>query len=154
MIQYTISHFLEKGDSIMQKGYQTKTKQSIIEYFMEHSNQTATVEDVCQYLKSENLQVNQSTVYRCLDRLLEQNLIIKYISDDGKKAIFQFAGHSQSCQHHLHLKCTKCGKVIHLDCDFMDEIKTHVQQNHEFYIQCDSSIIFGLCKECQEKKEN
>lgn len=135
----------------MQKGYQTKSKQSILNFFLEHSNQTATVDELCQYLEKENIQINKSTIYRCLDRLLEQEQIIKYISDDGKKSIYQYVGLDQNCQNHLHLKCTQCGKIIHLDCHFMDEIKCHIFESHQFYIQCDSTIIYGQCRKCKEQ---
>ena len=136
----------------MQKGYQTKAKQSILNFFWAHSNQTATVSELCQYLERENIQTNKSTIYRCLDRLIEQEQIIKYSSDDGKKAIYQYIGSDQNCQHHLHLKCTNCGKIIHLDCQFMEEIKNHILTSHQFYIQCDSTIIYGQCKTCKEQK--
>lgn len=135
----------------MQKGYQTKSKQNILNFFQEHANQTATVSDLCQYLEDVNIPTNKSTIYRCLDRLLEQGQITKYVSDDGKKAIYQYIGSNQNCQHHLHLKCTNCGRIIHLDCHFMDEIKNHILESHQFYLQCDSTIIYGQCKDCKEQ---
>ena len=57
------------------------------------------------------------------------------------------------CEEHLHLQCVKCGKIIHLECEFMDEISEHILKDHGFELQCKNSILYGMCSACQEKEE-
>ena len=33
---------------------------------------------------------------------------------------------------HLHLKCVQCGRIYHLDCHFMDEVRAHLMAEHGF----------------------
>ena len=74
------------------------------------------------------VKVNTTTVYRYLDKLCAEHVVIKYPDLNSDKAVFQFAGEEKKCTDHLHLKCIRCGKVVHLDCDFMDELKEHLFQ--------------------------
>ena len=69
----------------------------------------------------------------------------------GKQATFQYIEDGHHCEQHLHLQCTKCGRIFHLECDFMGEIATHIQREHGFYIECKKSIIYGICKDCVKK---
>ena len=135
---------------MIQKGYQTKTKQSILDYFYNHSHTAVTVADLDLFFNQENTPIDRSTIYRCLDRLLKQQLVLKFTTDDGKNSFYQYVGQNSHCHEHLHLKCTQCGKIIHLDCGFMDEIVTHILTKHDFHLQCESSILFGICKDCKD----
>ena len=91
------------------KPYTTKTRQIILEYLKRQQAVTVSVSDIEEYLKDEGIRINTTTVYRYLDKL---------------------------CTEHLHLKCIKCGKIVHLDCDFMDELREHLYQDHGFRLQC------------------
>ena len=57
------------------------------------------------------------------------------------------------CSHHLHMHCVKCGKVFHLNCSFMDEIAHHLNEEHGFVIDCEKSVLMGLCEECRKEEE-
>ena len=103
------------------KPYTTKTRQIILEYLKRQQAVTVSVADIEKYLKDEGIKVNTTTVYRCLDKLCTEHIVIKYPDLNSDKAVFQFAGEEKKCTEHLHLKCIKCGKVVHLDCDFMNE---------------------------------
>ena len=60
----------------------------------------------------------------------------------------------QQCERHLHLKCVRCGRIIHLDCTFMDEISNHILNDHGFVLQCRNSILYGTCRACAGKDGN
>ena len=112
------------------KPYTTKTRQIILEYLKSQKAVTVSVADIEKYLKTEGIKVNTTTVYRYLDKLCAEHIVIKYPDLNSDKAVFQFAGEEKKCTEHLHLKCIRCGKVVHLDCDFMDEFKEHLYKDH------------------------
>ena len=99
------------------------------------------------------VKVNTTTVYRYLDKLCAEHVVIKYPDLNSDKAVFQFAGEEKKCTDHLHLKCIRCGKVVHLDCNFMDELKEHLFQEHGFRLQCSGDMLHGICKDCENKSD-
>ena len=99
------------------------------------------------------VKVNTTTVYRYLDKLCAEHVVIKYPDLNSDKAVFQFAGEEKKCTDHLHLKCIRCGKVVHLDCDFMDELKEHPFRDHGFRLQCSGDMLHGICKDCENESD-
>lgn len=128
--------------------YTTVSRTKIMEFLEANCNRTVSVSDIQSFLKSEELEVNVTTIYRFLDRLAKDGKVIKYVAEKGSMAVYQYVENDRHCEHHLHLKCTKCGKVVHMECDFMEEIAEHIKEHHGFAIQCKNSIIYGVCKEC------
>ena len=102
-------------------------------------------------LKRNGDAVNITTIYRYLDKLATDGTVMKYVAEAGGKAVYQYVELGQHCEEHLHLKCVKCGCIIHLDCGFMDEIAEHIQKDHGFQLQCKNSILYGICKDCRRE---
>ena len=134
-------------------GYRTKNRDIMLSYMKANRDRTVYVTDIHQYMKSQGVNVNLTTIYRFLDKLQEEHQVLKYTADKGECAGFQYVGEGNSCEEHLHVKCTGCGRVIHLDCRFMDEIRGHLKDHHNFQLQCNGSSLFGLCEECQKKSQ-
>ena len=120
----------------------------ILEFLRSRSDRTVDVNDIRRALASEGNEVNITTIYRYLDKLTADGTVLKYVAENGTRAVYQYVGERRHCEDHLHLQCTKCGCIIHLDCHFMDEIAEHVLKEHGFSIQCRNSIIYGLCSKC------
>ena len=136
----------------MATGYKTENRKRILEYLESSGDKAVSVKDIHDYLCENGCSVNLSTIYRFLDKLEKEGSVITYISEKGDKATYQYVGDQAHCSDHLHLKCVKCGKIIHLDCNFMGDIAGHIEEHHDFTIQCRNSVIYGVCKECQKKK--
>lgn len=133
-------------------GYNTKNKQYIIEALSNNLNTTLSADNIFDYLSKNNKGMNITTIYRNLEKLAKENIILKFPSADGNKTFYQLKRHDLTHEDHLHLQCTNCGKVIHLDCDFMQSFVDHVKDDHSFDLTCGNSILFGLCDDCKKKK--
>lgn len=134
----------------MQKGYQTKSRGYIIDYFEAHKEMIISASDIYKYLEQNNKAINLATIYRNLERLTEGGILIKYKTANEEKAVFQYVGEDRKCDEHIHMQCLKCRKVIHMECEFMHEITEHVTQNHGFTLECKNSILYGLCEICKK----
>ncbi|MFV0465383.1 MAG: Fur family transcriptional regulator [Lachnospiraceae bacterium] len=132
-------------------GYSTKTKTAMMNFIKKQKNSQFSAADIYEYIINQGYKVNKTTVYRNLERLVEENIVLQFKYIDKNNILYQYAGEHEECERHLHLKCKNCGKVIHLDCHFMDEFSNHLLQEHEFEIECKESCISGLCKECKQK---
>lgn len=132
-------------------GYATASRKRILEFLKDNHNRTVTVADIDAYLKENDSEVNVTTIYRYLDKLAGEGTVIKYVAEKGEKASYQFVESGHRCEEHLHMKCVRCGCIIHLECAFMDEISNHILKDHGFTLQCKNSILYGTCKKCQTK---
>lgn len=134
-----------------QQTYKTNNRTKIMDFLKSNKDKTVSVKDIDAHMKSLDCPVNMTTIYRYLDKLERDGDVMKYTGEHGDKATYQLVEQSHKCDSHLHLKCTDCGSVIHLDCHFMDEIAGHIASDHGFTLQCKNSVIYGLCQSCQSK---
>lgn len=89
--------------------------------------------------------VNQSTIYRSLERLANQGKVS--VSDMGTgSAVFEILSDGL----HNHLVCQRCGKVVTIDNTQVGEFFARLQQEHQFKINTHHLILFGLCADCQQ----
>ncbi len=89
--------------------------------------------------------INKATIYRQLNKLEENKVIRKSFNEENNTHYYQYAN---DCDSHLHLTCIKCGKIIHLKCREADMFLSHINLEHEFYIDRYKSVLLGYCKEC------
>lgn len=132
--------------------YKTKQQQAILDFLMENKEKHLTVSNISDHLESDGVRVGTTTIYRHLDKLLEQGLVRKYTVDGTTSACFQFADQSQKCREHFHLKCEKCGKLIHLTCNHASELCSHIYDEHGFEIDFFRTVFYGVCKECKKSE--
>lgn len=133
--------------------YNTKIKKKILQCFTENAEKTYSAKDIYSNLTENGEAVNITTVYRNLDAMTNDGVLIRFQDSKCEKAIYKHAGVGGNCRSHLHMKCVECGAVIHLNCHFMNEIKSHIKMEHGFSLICSNSVIYGICKNC-EKIEN
>ncbi|MGN0141746.1 MAG: Fur family transcriptional regulator [Roseburia sp.] len=132
-------------------GYATASRRKILDFLQNNSDRTVTVGDIGDYLRESGSEVNVTTIYRYLDKLEKEGTVIRYVTEKGGQTAYQYVELGHHCEEHLHLKCVKCGCIIHLDCAFMGEIAEHIRKDHGFALQCRNSILYGVCKNCGEK---
>lgn len=137
----------------MGKTYHTKTKDLILEYIQANKVRRFSAGEIYYYLKGMGKDVNLTTIYRNLDRLEEENLLMKYKTAKNDSATYQYVEPYGTCHEHLHLQCRNCGKIIHLEGPLMEEIQKYLHQNHSFQLECPGSVLVGLCGECKKKME-
>ena len=131
-------------------GYNTKTRQLILDYLINNRQHAVSASNILEHLEAEGASPNPTTVYRYLDKLAGEQRIMKYVADKGEKAVFQYVDEGRHCREHLHLKCVQCGRIYHLDCHFMEEVRAHLMAEHGFTLQCEGSVLYGLCRSCAQ----
>lgn len=132
-----------------ENSYATTSRKNMQSFLEKNRDRTVTVSDIDAYLRENNCEVNITTIYRYLDKLTKEGKVIKYVAEKGSQATYQYVEQGHQCDSHLHLKCVRCGRIIHLECGFMDEISKHIFKDHGFELQCKNSILYGICKSCR-----
>jgi len=130
----------------MRGEYSTKQRDAILS-FLRENNAHVSASDIVFHLKEEGYKVSTATVYRTLEKFEKEGLVKKMLVGDSAGACYQFAD-GESCHEHFHLKCIKCGKLIHLSCEFMHEMEEHIFNDHGFTVSSGRTVIYGICSSC------
>jgi Fur family ferric uptake transcriptional regulator len=130
--------------------YRTKQREILLDYLESVPGVHVTAGDVCEYLKNRGANIGQSTVYRQLESLVDEGIINKYIIDGNSPACFEYVGADSHAEADIcfHCKCEKCGKLIHLHCDELEEIQIHLYEEHRFKMNPMRTVFYGLCEQC------
>ena len=132
-------------------GYNTKQKEKLLEYLMKNKEKHTNVQEISAFLSAEGSSMGVATIYRQLDRLVEQGLVRKYAFDGKTCACYQYIENEEQCRSHFHLKCLGCGRLIHLDCEHLAELTRHIEDEHDFAIDYSQTVFYGRCSECRGK---
>lgn len=132
--------------------YNTRQRDRILGFLTGVQGVHITAADVCEHFRSQGDPIGQSTVYRQLERLVDEGLLNKYNIDINSPACFEYTGEkSHSGDVCFHCKCEKCGRVIHLHCDEIKELKDHMMAEHHFMLDPVRTVYYGVCEECMDK---
>ncbi len=126
--------------------YNTKQKKQIMDV-IKNNDKPFTVKDIYEKINSI---AGLTTIYRLVDKMVEEDKLKKYIGKDNK-TYYQYL---ESCdkENHFYLKCNSCGNITHIDCDCIDDLYTHILNNHKFKLSKKNIIINGICNKCQGGK--
>ncbi len=131
--------------------YNTKQKKAIVQCVKDMKNEHFTVDSLCEMLLKKGEVVGRTTVYRCLERLSEEGNLRKFAATSGESVCYQYVGERQHCHEHFHLKCEKCGSLIHMECDELEGIIAHIKNHHGFSLNPLKTVIYGVCEGCMTK---
>ena len=125
--------------------YSTKQKDIILNV-IEKQKHEFTIKDIYNEI---NDKVGLTTIYRMVDKLIDDNVLNKYISKDNV-TYYQYL---KKCDedNHFYLKCDKCGDLVHIDCDCIKDLSNHILKEHKFKPNKDKIIINGMCNKCINK---
>ena len=72
----------------MQNGYKTKSRSYIMEFFTAHKEQIVSAADIHHYLEENGKQVNLATIYRNLDKMTDEGILLKYKTAKDEHAVY------------------------------------------------------------------
>jgi len=103
-----------------------------------------TAEEIYHRVQTKSACINRATVYRTLDFLHEQRLVVA-ADMGGGRLVYEIAGDTP----HHHLVCRNCGKIEVLANDVVQGMYAAINQRYEFTVREDHLVMFGLCKGCR-----
>ena len=134
------------------KKYQTEQKKRLIAFLAENENRQFSAEELSVLLEKEGDDAGKtpgkSTVYRLVSELTEEGMLRRFPRSEGSGWTYQYHRVSD-CMGHLHLKCEKCGTLLHLECGMSKELLAHIESEHGFLVDNQKTVLFGLCAACR-----
>ena len=125
--------------------YNTKQKDLILNVIKNQKNEF-TIKDIYEELDEI---VGLTTIYRLVDKLIDEKVLNRFISRHN----ITYYQYLKECseENHFFLKCNKCGELIHIDCDCIDDLSSHNFRKHKFVLNKENIIINGVCEKCIKK---
>ena len=125
--------------------YMTRQQREVLRC-IENCADGACAAELTEQLHREGARVGLTTVYRQLERLEQQGLVHKVVTDQGAR--YQYCSGAHSGRDCFLLKCERCGRIEHLDCSHLGELYSHILAEHHFRINPRRTLLYGLCQRC------
>ena len=132
-----------KADQLMQiierRGYRSTAPRQTLVRTVAARDRHFTAEE----LRKELPNVGRATIYRCLNLLVETDILCRVLLEDGSLH-YQLSHRG----HHHHLICTECGLSQDLlGCDIDGMLKEKATQHH-FQMEDHRLEVYGRCHRC------
>lgn len=131
---------------LKKKGMKFTEQRAIILQILFSIDEHLNAEEIHDVVKKDYPESNIgiATIYRTLSFLEEANLITSIsFGTDGKKY------EANKDEHHDHLICTKCGKIIEFVDEEIEKKQEQIAKKNGFTITSHSMQIFGTCSDCK-----
>lgn len=134
-------------------GYQTHQRQMLLDFLIAHSDRSFSVDEISQQLSCFENPPGKSTVYRLINKMVEEDIVHRLTGDNKKTFVYQYTG-KINCTKHLHLKCLSCGRLIHIEDDLTQSGLGSIMQKYNFNIDNSKSVLYGSCDKCSSIKNH
>lgn len=135
----------------MKGRYHTRQQELVYSCMQQHTGEFFSVDELTHIL-AERESIGRSTVYRALERLSSDGVLIRVPATEGGSVRYGFVEQTPDAK----LVCTRCNTIVPLSCKSLEAFRAHVRARHGFALDMQQSVFFGLCAACiaQSSSEN
>jgi len=117
----------------------------ILEIFLT-TERHLTVDEVVQLLAQNGQTYSPTFIIETLKMMCDYGFAQKNRFENGEIRY----EHRHPCQHHDHMICTKCGKIIEFENNQLELLQTQIAGNYNFHMLQHKMEIYGICGDCME----
>lgn len=125
----------------------SKQREQILDIFLK-TEKHPTISDLYELARKKNSKIGLATVYRTMRAICDAGLAREADFGDG---VMRFE-HNYQHQHHDHLVCLKCGRVIEVTSPKIEKLQESLVKKHNFIATRHRLEIFGTCRACKRTK--
>jgi Fe2+ or Zn2+ uptake regulation protein len=124
-------------------GFRLTTLRKAVLKELDLARKPLSAADIMDRLERQGLKPHKTSVYREINFLLKQQIIIK-ITFGEKQDLFELA----EMKHHHHAACQSCGEIEDIDCSSgIKEIERKLS-SRGFKVNFHLVEFIGLCRKC------
>lgn len=127
--------------------YQTEQKEALLKFLEENAHRQFTAKDLAEEL-TKVASIGASTVYRLLKTLAYEERVRRFVVGGSRQVYYQYIG-GEGCGSHLHLKCTTCSRLYHLDPMVSEFMQKQILATSRFLLDEHQTLLFGTCYGCR-----
>lgn len=144
---YNNSRVILKSEvNLTMRVYHTQQRKILIDFLRENFEKSFTIDEIIRSVGETS--ISQSTAYRLITKLEEDGIVKRSVRGTSRSFVYQYVN-TEKCEGHLHMKCTGCGKVYHLDSGITSTIQNDIKNSTNFEID-NHTVLLGKCKTCKE----
>ena len=130
--------------------YNTEQKRALLELLKKNCDRAYSIDSIVDMLNDSlgSSAPGKSTVYRLMTKLVKDGRVKRFVKGQTRGFVYQIIKNDH-CHYHLHLKCTECGRLLHLDEKTSDELLEKVARVQNFAVSEDDTVLFGRCAYCK-----
>lgn len=139
---------LEKiGSILIENNYKiTSQRKMIINIILENQSMHLNSEEIYDKVKLLDKNIGLATVYRSLKLFCGLGILNELNFGDG--SIRYDLSISGDGHNHHHLICSKCGKILEVKDDLLNEVELEIERTHKFKIENHNCKFTGICEDC------
>lgn len=130
----------------------TSPRIKILEVMKNPAHQHVSAEEVFKILLEQGDEVGLATVYRVLNQFDDAGIVTRHHFEGGR-SVFELSAKD----HHDHLVCLDCGRVIEFEDDTIEKRQLAVAKDHGLSLTNHSLYLYGECKNadtCEYNRED
>jgi Fur family ferric uptake transcriptional regulator len=124
---------------------QTKQRSLIWDVLAEADGEHLSVVEVEMAVNAAGSPLHRATIYRTLDRLVDDGLLIR-TNLGSDRSQYEIAHH-----HHHHLVCAECGYIEHVPHQAVQTTLRRIEANSSFDLSEATLNLHGRCHDCQAR---
>jgi Fur family ferric uptake transcriptional regulator len=121
----------------------TKQRDAILDVFLEATGHV-TSEELYARVRERHAGIGYTTVYRTMKLLCDAGLASERHFDDG------ITRYEIAQEHHDHLVCVKCGKIIEFECRMIESTQDEIAARYHFRVLRHRHELYGHCSSCRD----
>lgn len=126
--------------------YRTEQRDKLLSFLSDNTARQLTMREIIDAMRDEG--VGESTVYRLMRDMTDCGRVRRFVLENNRRFYYQ-AVSSPACEHHMHLKCVVCGKLVHLNGFVSEFIEQQVLAANRFAIDENMTLLYGRCAACR-----
>lgn len=144
-----MNEFDKLKEKLKEKGFKLTTqRRGILDVIMENKNKHLSSEEIYDLVKRKYPEIGLATVYRTLQLFEELGLVYKLNFDEGRN---RYELYQEDAHQHHHLICLKCGNVIEMEGDLLEDLEKLIEKTKNFEIVDHNVKFYGYCSNCRNK---
>jgi Fur family transcriptional regulator, ferric uptake regulator len=136
------------NDYMARHGLRSTEQRRVVTEMFFASEGHLSIEELLDQVRLKEPRIGYATVYRTLKLLKECGLAFERHFGDGVSR-YEVAW---SNEHHDHLICVECEKIIEFEDDDIEVLQHQVAAKHGFKLVRHKLELYGVCPDCRAKR--
>lgn len=137
-------------ESLKKKGLRNTRHRTEILKVLSEAEYPLTIDGIYLELVNNNISINPSTVYRTLETLVSNNLVLKLKISGDNRSFYELDQHL----HKHYIVCLDCKKMQAIEHCPLDEYEKKISKKTNFQIKGHRLNIYGYCADCKDNNSS
>lgn len=134
--------------------YQTKQMAQLLSYLRTVEGTHVTVADVCLHFKEQGITIGTTTVYRNLEKMVEQGWSPNTMWTGRAVPVLNISEQRNTVTRPpvSTVNVKNVENSSHLHCEDVVKLEQHLMESHGFQMDPCRTVFYGICEECRKSE--